>query len=237
MWEGGTRGAGFVWSPLLQKKKYISNAMVHVSDWLPTILKAVGYDMSKLMSRALDGFDQWSVLSGNLETQRKEMLLNIDPIDKSSAVRINDMKLVKGLDYKDCNGWYKPEGYADSKKENAAPEHMFRNKELELILYNLGMDLSTDGPAVVHCSAVPPNASVNCQPDKVPCLFNITADPCEYNNLAQMYPETVQALESRLTYYETTMVTPRNKHQDPKGLPAFHGGAWVPWIELADTKV
>ena len=28
LWEGGTRGAGFVWSPLLKKHTYISNHMV-----------------------------------------------------------------------------------------------------------------------------------------------------------------------------------------------------------------
>ena len=28
LWEGGTRGASFVWSPLLEKSSYISDHMV-----------------------------------------------------------------------------------------------------------------------------------------------------------------------------------------------------------------
>ena len=44
LWEGGTRGAGFVWSPLLQKRRYVSNHMMHVTDFLPTLLSVAGLD-------------------------------------------------------------------------------------------------------------------------------------------------------------------------------------------------
>ena len=42
LWEGGVRGAAFIWSPLLQKVSRVSHQMMNVEDWLPTIYSAAG---------------------------------------------------------------------------------------------------------------------------------------------------------------------------------------------------
>ncbi|CAN8011268.1 unnamed protein product, partial [Ixodes pacificus] len=42
LWEGGCRATGFIWSPLLKRKGVISNQMMHVTDWLPTLHSAAG---------------------------------------------------------------------------------------------------------------------------------------------------------------------------------------------------
>lgn len=42
LWEGGVRGAACMWSPLIKKSKRIALQMMHISDWLPTLLEAVG---------------------------------------------------------------------------------------------------------------------------------------------------------------------------------------------------
>ena len=98
LWEGGMRGDGFIWSPLLKQSPRTSDQMVHITDWLPTLLSASGYDMSKLTNRSLDGIDQWAALSQGGESARKEMIHNIDP--KSTigayALRLGDYK-VRGL--------------------------------------------------------------------------------------------------------------------------------------------
>ena len=38
----GIRVPAFIWSPLLNKTGYVSNALIHVSDVLPTLLDAIG---------------------------------------------------------------------------------------------------------------------------------------------------------------------------------------------------
>ncbi len=42
LWEGGVRGSGFVWSPLLKKSSRVSRQMMNVQDWLPTLYSAAG---------------------------------------------------------------------------------------------------------------------------------------------------------------------------------------------------
>ncbi|KAH9379961.1 hypothetical protein HPB48_001412 [Haemaphysalis longicornis] len=37
LWEGSTRVSSFLWSPFLLKKRRVSQQMVHVIDWLPTL--------------------------------------------------------------------------------------------------------------------------------------------------------------------------------------------------------
>ena len=36
LWEGGTRAASFVHSPLLERPGRVSRAIIHVTDWYPT---------------------------------------------------------------------------------------------------------------------------------------------------------------------------------------------------------
>lgn len=42
LWEGGVRGAGFLWSPLIKSRSRIAQQMMNVQDWLPTLYAAAG---------------------------------------------------------------------------------------------------------------------------------------------------------------------------------------------------
>lgn len=42
LWEGGVRAAAFVWSPLLKKTRRVSQQLMHVTDWVPTLYSAAG---------------------------------------------------------------------------------------------------------------------------------------------------------------------------------------------------
>ncbi len=102
------------------------------------------------------------------------------------------------------------------------------------ILRELGRTSVIRDPVLVQCGPKPTNASTNCQVSISSCLYNITADPCEYHNLAAQYPNIVQTLTKRLQYYESGAAPIRNKPNDPKGSPSEHNGMWVPWVNLGE---
>ena len=69
-WEGGTRAAGFVWSPLLlPRQPYVNDRLIQVTDWLPTLLHVAGYSSATAAAQstiqAMYGVNQWSVLAEN----------------------------------------------------------------------------------------------------------------------------------------------------------------------------
>lgn len=45
LWEGGVRGAAFLWSPLLKSAFRVANQRMHIVDWFPTLLEAAGGDV------------------------------------------------------------------------------------------------------------------------------------------------------------------------------------------------
>ncbi|KAG0417696.1 hypothetical protein HPB47_005408 [Ixodes persulcatus] len=42
LWEGRVRVPAFVWSPKFLKRSRVSNQLMHISDWLPTLYTAAG---------------------------------------------------------------------------------------------------------------------------------------------------------------------------------------------------
>lgn len=98
------RGVGFIHSPLLQKSGYVSQQMLHVCDWLPTLYEAAGGNPKSL--KHLDGTSAWQMLSTDGDAIRSEMLHNIDPIGKFAGIRVGGYKLVTGNIGHGYNDWY-----------------------------------------------------------------------------------------------------------------------------------
>ncbi|XP_037071604.1 arylsulfatase J-like isoform X5 [Pollicipes pollicipes] len=103
LWEGGTRTPAFVHSPLLAASNYSNYRLVHITDWLPTLLRVAG------AGGGLDGdgFDQWDSIASNAPSARSEMVYNIDDfgITFQAALRDGDLKLVWGQNQVNSH-WY-----------------------------------------------------------------------------------------------------------------------------------
>uniref|UniRef100_H3CRA9 Arylsulfatase family, member Ib n=1 Tax=Tetraodon nigroviridis TaxID=99883 RepID=H3CRA9_TETNG len=219
-WEGGIRGVAFVHSPLLRRRRRVSKALLHITDWFPTLVGLAGGNVSQ--SRGLDGFDAWPSISEGRDSPRQEILHNIDPLHKplapptawgaaggseslwdtstQAAIRVGDWKLLTG--YPGHGDWVPPQ---------VLPTLPGRWWNLERHMWS------------------PRQNSTH----KNIWLFNITADPCERHDLADRRPDVVQRLLARLAFHNRTAVPVYFPPDDPRADPSRHGGAWVPW---ASTK-
>lgn len=94
LYEGGVRSVAALWSPRIQKAARISNQLIHMTDWLPTLYSAAGGDLKDLGE--IDGIDQWRLLSEGHGRGRDKLLLNIDEVQKTEGAIYSRFKLLRG---------------------------------------------------------------------------------------------------------------------------------------------
>ena len=139
--------------------------------------KIIGGNPADLGS--LDGYNVWETLSNGAPSPRTEVLLNIDPISNVSALRVGRFKVIQGTMYDGkWDGWYGPSG-----RENSTITELFKRKFSKQPGQNSEL-LCDQAPAMLEKKNVTP-----CFPAKSPCLFDVTLDPCELNNLADKKPK------------------------------------------------
>ena len=100
VFEGGVRGTAFVWGSKLPKLNYDNYQLMHVTDWLPTIVEGIaGLELDKNKWK-LDGYNMWPTITTNGEAPRKEILINLDPprpgFIGQAAIRVGEWKLITG---------------------------------------------------------------------------------------------------------------------------------------------
>ncbi|XP_078667488.1 arylsulfatase B-like isoform X1 [Branchiostoma floridae x Branchiostoma belcheri] len=203
LWEGGVRGVGFVNSPLLKEKERTSDALLHISDWFPTIVRLAGG--STFGVKPLDGYDVWDTISEGTPSPRKEILHNIDPLIVSTN---SDASKVFG-----------------HKTFNTAVTAAIRVGEWKLLTGNPG-----NGDWQLQSFDKKIREKSTGVRGKQLWLYNIRDDPQERRELSAEYPEVVKRLLGRLAAYNETAVPVYWPNIDPRSNPALHGDLVGPWM-------
>ncbi|XP_008323911.2 arylsulfatase B-like [Cynoglossus semilaevis] len=211
LWEGGVRGIGFVASPLLKQTGTTCNELIHISDWLPTLVGLAGGTINT--TKPLDGFNMWPTISYGVASPRLELLHNIDPL------YTNDLP---------CPGMsYQPLASGDSWANsdfNVSIHAAIRSSNWKLLTGDPGCGKWFPRPGD---SGSDWNQTSN-DPVKPVKLFDIIKDPEERNDLSDQFPSVVDNLLGRLYQYQKTaspIIYPRD---DPRCDPSLQG-AWGPW--------
>ena len=200
LWEGGTRSAAFIYSSMLKGKGSKNNEMIHIVDWIPTLLSAVKDKLSndyqskveEFLSENRDGINLWPMLMGNDGNVRREFLYNIDPtfsddgFEGHGAIRVGDLKLAVGKPG-DHDGRYPPGNFTETILREVSPYLMDGRKYY---------------------------------------LFNIREDPYECKNIAEDNLDIVEDMRARYEEYEASMIPPDNADQTGQGNPSHFGGVW-----------
>lgn len=107
--EGGIRGPAFVYGPkFFTEAGYTFDGMVHICDWMPTLLSLVDQHASidekseyhsSIATDALpmDGVDLSHALSGNHDSPRNDVVTRVDIFANATSYRYGDWKLVLGV--------------------------------------------------------------------------------------------------------------------------------------------
>jgi arylsulfatase A-like enzyme len=222
LWEGGTRVAGAVAGPGIPPSSVPNAAKFHATDWLPTLVsRASGKDWHSFIKTGEppylpgDGVDNWSALSNGVSTARDWLLLethqNASSLVHGHGLIIGDWKIIKigpaSPNVED--GWWPAPG-----------------TDPNMTTY------------LLKCGArQPPNPAPSAQCVQDFCLFNITADPCEYFNVAADHPQVVSTMLAQLAVYSAMAVpqeTPNgctmSKVPVGQGSFSFVPCDWVPQL-------
>ncbi|KDR15167.1 arylsulfatase B-like isoform X2 [Zootermopsis nevadensis] len=230
-WEGGVRGVGVLWGAMLKNTSRVSSQLMHVTDWLPTLYTAAGGNLDDLQSAQLDGVDQWSALVDDTPSRREEVLLVLDERHNVSGLRIGHWKYVTG--YRAGLDGYSGDIVLGTTDPPYNPEEVLQSDAgLALATVKLRASaadiLRLRSQATVTCSS--PVSSTPCNPEKGPCLFDLSVDPCEVNDLSAQHPNVVQKLTELLSKYSATLVPQLNEPYDPvRADPAKFNNIWSSW--------
>ncbi|CAN7989942.1 unnamed protein product [Ixodes pacificus] len=239
-WEGGVHAPAVIWSPLFPGLLgSVYNNLFHISDWLPTLYQLAG-GLAEEMAGDIDGLSHLDSLTGGTDPPRHELLINIDPVENYSAIIEGHFKLVKGRASGSAfDKWYSIPGNVTW--DSDTPRKQCESSVVVRVLRNIGWSPvcgagGTRYAVPVDCGQRNPREK-SCAPERSACLFDLSKDPCEYNDVSGQHPEVVERLLKNLAGYEATALKPANLPDDPRSNPGLHNNVWVAWDDVSGPNL
>ncbi|KAH8264831.1 hypothetical protein KR038_002733 [Drosophila bunnanda] len=233
-WEGGVRVAGAIWSSRLEARGNIFTQPIYVGDWLPTLAHAADIELEDSKSHQLDGIDLWPQLAGPSDAPHvpREILHSLDDVWRVASLQMGQWKYVNGttsagqydsvLTYRELDDLDPRDGrYPVTIRNSAASRALSRFDLRRLTQQRITAIRRSAG---VRCA----DLQTSCNPLLEECLYDITMDPCEQNNLAYStrHSDVLAALRRRLQELRASAVTPGNRASMPAADPTWHTCAW-----------
>ncbi len=251
LWDGGLRGVAFASGAGLLKTGYVSSMLLHVTDWHASLLSLAANGLGVRPDDASgwvawhehptlrqwladrheppyvlgDGIDQWRAIATGEAGQRTEVLFEAHP------------PTAEGANLDDGNGQALRVGRFKLIVEKGPQWHGPPND----LWYESGSNPSQYAHTV-DCGGPLPSANATDYCSSLPCLFDLSQDPCEYHDLSTALPGKVEELMSRLADFQATAV-PMGFHKlngtgcvdpDPAEHPEWNG-SWMPFCKGVAT--
>ncbi|XP_026322207.1 arylsulfatase B-like [Hyposmocoma kahamanoa] len=234
-WEGGARSIAFLWHPFLQPE--IRHALFHVTDWLPTIIAATGGNVEN----KIDGINQWEAIKQQ-HPKRNDVLITIDDQNRWAALREGDFKIIVG-DVKKGISHYLGIHIQALRREPPIYEKMLLECETYYVLREtLNITLNVDEAIKKRNESNLLNYKTNektlelCIPTLAKgCLFKITRDPLEINDLWYAMPEITKKMSLRLRALWAELKPKVKPQLDLRANPAKNNYIWLPWVPNNET--
>lgn len=176
---------------------------------------------------------QWSSISQDTPSSRKELAINIDEKIGYATIIVDQYKLINGTTN---NGQYDQwMGLLDKTEVIIGDyESLVQNSSTFKILQSL---IKNDA-AAINITSIRDSSTLSCDilslnecdPIVAPCLFDLSQDQCERNNIASVSPQKLAELIKRLDELQRCMVPMGNKPLDPFSNPSYHNNTWGWWM-------
>ncbi|XP_048514447.1 arylsulfatase B-like isoform X2 [Athalia rosae] len=234
LFDGGVRSSACIYSPLLKNVPRVSNELMHITDWLPTIYSVAGGNVTDLGE--IDGVNQWPALRDGSASRRNSLLLNIDEATKVAGGIFGKFKLLKGRHGQNSN----PYG------NNSVADDIPPYDPTSVLNSDAGRAIASISNAFVTSEKIielQNRATISCRPfDQFArctnkCLFDLINDPCETVDISAKHPKIVERMENDLRRYNAVLMPQSKSEIDPASSPRNFGGVWLPWVRSNSSTI
>jgi len=232
LWEGGIKATAWVTGGALpeHRRGRSMDALMHISDWFPSLCSLAGVDYEAEGIQPLDGVDQIdNIVSGETDIYwpRDTLVHNIDSAESDPEGFEFVPGAIRWRKYKIQGYRFEESASADTKCEMAwCP---LPNERSEATADSMSIQCAERGnlnfPAF--------DFETDCPYNGFPCLFDIEADPCEYFDLREREPEVFRKMVGLLTKYNATQRLPTlySEHPEEDSNAALRRGFWFSWLD------